>query len=404
MVSAEQSSIGSPGALLGAASGRRFQAEPREEIKSLTSLRGIAAMAVVLQHFSATAQRYCVVTIPSLAPHGYMAVDLFFVLSGFIMSYTYLASFEALGLRAFPGFLGRRVARVVPLNLAVLFALVLMGAASVALLGYNMFFHSDHLIRDLLANALMLQGLGIGTNLNGPSWSISTEFAAYLAFPLFVYALFHRRGLIAGASLAVAVGVLCWLAILQPHLGLGIEDTGKAVLRCFTEFVMGMGAYRLYRSTRFRDLLASDGAAFGLSAAVAIILILGIDLLAALLFPFVVLVFAWNRGLANRLMSSRVPYFLGVVSYSIYLIHNAFRPMEMALLQAWHPAPLGAVAALTFALIGSLSVIPFAWLAYRTVERPGRKAVRGLLGSVALTYDRAGRGPGLRPDPGLPKL
>ena len=59
-----------------------------KEINALTSLRGIAALAVVLQHFSATAQKHCDVTIPSLAPHGYMAVDFFFVLSGFIMSYT----------------------------------------------------------------------------------------------------------------------------------------------------------------------------------------------------------------------------------------------------------------------------------------------------------------------------
>jgi peptidoglycan/LPS O-acetylase OafA/YrhL len=67
----------------------------RREIKPLTSLRGIAAMAVVAQHFSATAQSLTQTTIPSLVPHGYMAVDLFFVLSGFIMCYTYLESFVA---------------------------------------------------------------------------------------------------------------------------------------------------------------------------------------------------------------------------------------------------------------------------------------------------------------------
>ena len=60
------------------------------EIRALTSLRGIAAMAVVMQHFSATAQRHSLTTIPSLIPHGYIAVELFFVLSGFIMAYTYL--------------------------------------------------------------------------------------------------------------------------------------------------------------------------------------------------------------------------------------------------------------------------------------------------------------------------
>src|SRR5689334_22075178 len=77
----------------------------RPELRALTSLRGIAAMAVVLQHFSATAQEHCRVAIPSLVPHGYVAVDFFFVLSGFIMAYTYLASFEQSGAAAYGPFL-----------------------------------------------------------------------------------------------------------------------------------------------------------------------------------------------------------------------------------------------------------------------------------------------------------
>jgi hypothetical protein len=88
------------------------------EIIALTSLRGIAAMAVVMQHFSATAQLHCLVPMPSLVPHGYLAVDLFFVLSGFIMSYTYLSSFQRNGIRAFGDFLLRRVARIVPASRA----------------------------------------------------------------------------------------------------------------------------------------------------------------------------------------------------------------------------------------------------------------------------------------------
>ena len=62
----------------------------RKEIVPLTSLRGFAAMAVILTHYSATLQPLASATFPSLAPHGYLAVDIFFVLSGFIMAYTYL--------------------------------------------------------------------------------------------------------------------------------------------------------------------------------------------------------------------------------------------------------------------------------------------------------------------------
>ena len=63
-------------------------------------------------------------------PHGYLAVDLFFVLSGFILSYTHLSSFQRNGIRAFGDFLLRRVARIVPLNVVVLLLLVTAGAIS----------------------------------------------------------------------------------------------------------------------------------------------------------------------------------------------------------------------------------------------------------------------------------
>lgn len=336
-------------------------------------------MAVVAQHFSATAQRLCPVNIPSLVPHGYMGVDLFFVLSGFIMSYTYLASFEATGLRAFPGFLGKRVARVVPLNVAVLLTLMVLAAVSVSLLDRNIFFTSSNLPFDLLANLLMLQGLGIGTNLNGPSWSISTEFAAYLLFPIFIVLMFHRHAAVWVLVLAFAVGVLCWQASLQPRLGLVSATTGDQVVRCFTEFVIGMGAFRLFRHPRAGALFASDRVAFGLAGAMLGSLVLRIDLPFALLCPFLIVSLAHNSGRMAQLMGGRVIYFLGVISYSVYLVHEAFRPIWLEVVQSLYSAPLTAPAALVFALAGSLSVIPFAWIAYRLVERPGRSVVRRLL-------------------------
>ena len=163
---------------------------PRGELRSLTSLRGLAAMAVVLQHFSATAQEYCRVTIPSLIPHGYVAVDLFFVLSGFIMSYTYYADFREQGIRAFGPFLVKRVARIVPLNMVILLLILVAGAICTRLLGRNVIFSSNNLLFDFATNLFMLQGAGIGTNLNGPSWSISVEFMAYFLFPVFLVLIY----------------------------------------------------------------------------------------------------------------------------------------------------------------------------------------------------------------------
>jgi peptidoglycan/LPS O-acetylase OafA/YrhL len=69
---------------------------------------------------------------------------------------------------------------------------------------------------------------------------------------------------------------------------------------------------------------------------------------------------------------------MGVISYSLYLVHDPIRPLELGLVRALHPEPLTKWAALTFAFLGSCSVILPAWVTYRLFELPGRDAFRRL--------------------------
>lgn len=344
-------------------------------------------MAVVLQHFSATAQEYSRDKIPSLVPHGYVAVDFFFVLSGFIMAYTYLASFQEKGFRAFGPFLAKRVARIVPLNAVALAIIALAGAASIFISGRNIFFSTQSPAFDFATNLLMLQGLGIGKNLNAPSWSISVEFAAYFLFPIFVLLVFGSKRL-AWVSVTAALVGLCALAWTQPRLGLSAVDLPDPVIRGFTEFTLGIASYRLYRSPHVRSILGRDDVTAGLSLFCVLALVARVDLAAALAFPFLVIAYAVNDGLPARVVQIKPLYFLGVTSFSLYLLHNILRPLDLAILQHFAPHPVGGPAALTFALVGSLSVIPFAWLAYETIEKPGRKLVRKMFGRRATTPEQ----------------
>jgi peptidoglycan/LPS O-acetylase OafA/YrhL len=346
------------------------------EIKPLTSLRGVAAMAVVMQHFSATAQTLTPQWMPSLVPHGYMAVHFFFILSGFIMSLTYLAEFQARGVKAFPGFFLKRLARIAPLNVFVLAALMLLGLISVLAVGRNIFFNSPTLGFDLPANLLMLQGLGIGNNLNAPSWSISTEFAAYLLFPLLVLLVFNRRRWIGAAAVAAALAALGYVAYDATLFGVYNMSVGSRLVQTFAQFAMGMAAYRLYASRQASGRVASDLEVASVTLALGIALVTGIDVLVSLLCPFLVVATALNRGRFCRVLSGGVPYFLGIISFSIYMIHDPFRPLAVALFHAVHPGQTSAAAALGFAFACSLVVIPFAWLSYIGVERPGRRWVR----------------------------
>ncbi len=347
-----------------------------DEIKPLTSLRGIAALAVVLQHFSTSAQTLTPSWIPSLVPHGYMAVDFFFVLSGFIMCLTYSPDFRANGMGAFPAFIVKRIARIVPLNVFVVTMVAAAGLASRAWLGENIFFDDTRFCFDLVANLLMLHGLGIGENMNGPSWSVSTEFAAYFLFPLMFWLMFGARRWIAVATLAIAVGWLCEFATRMPRLRLGGSEVEGHLIRCFAEFIMGMAAFILYEWRMRCGRRPNDWEAGLLMVCAAASLVARIDLFAALLFPFVVAAVAVNDGKVARVLSGRVLYFLGLVSFSIYLIHDPIRRFEVQMVRSLLPDGTGPVAALALACAGSLSIVPVAWLAYIWVERPGRAMVR----------------------------
>lgn len=351
---------------------------PRGEIKALTSLRGIAAMMVVMQHFSATAEKHSSSPIPSLVPHGYIAVDLFFVLSGFIMAYNYLSGFQAGGLRAFPDFLLKRAARIVPLNTAAVLFVLTAGAISKSYLSRDIFNTGVRPFFDGLCNLLMLQGLGLGMNLNAPSWSISTEFAAYLCFPVLLALACGRRAAIAGIAIGVCFASIVAIAASHARLGLDTSTIEGGIVRCFAEFTIGLATYRAITHSRVRATLSLDGVAASAIGGFLVLLLLRFDLLTLLVIPLLIAALACNRGLVSALMAARVPYFLGVISFSIYLLHSPLRPIYLELLRAFHPAPLPAAMALAAALIGSVLVVPFAWIGFVMVEKPGRSVIRTL--------------------------
>ena len=234
----------------------------RPEIKALTSLRGLAAMAVVLQHFSATAQLNASGWIPSIVPHGYMAVDFFFILSGFIMCYTYLAGFETLGSRAYGPFLWKRVARIFPLGIAVTLIIVACGGlASTVDLGW-LFYSvkvSGGLGAMIAVNLLHLQGFLPDYSLNDPSWSVSVELGAYLLFPILIFLMFKARVWVTIVYTLLGIGILLRLSSFDPAGGMAFRWAPLDLARCVIEFGFGMLVYRAYASTSRLCVIGGDG-------------------------------------------------------------------------------------------------------------------------------------------------
>ena len=112
-----------------------------------------------------------------LAGMGYLGVDLFFILSGFVLSYVHGEAFRRDPLGAYPHFLGRRIARIFPVWLVVLAVFAVKHRATI---------EPEYLfIYAILAQAWG----GVPTQLlNPPGWSVSLEWAVYLLFPLIAFA------------------------------------------------------------------------------------------------------------------------------------------------------------------------------------------------------------------------
>ncbi len=354
----------------------------RTELRALTSLRGLAAMAVVLQHFSATAAGLSSSWIPSLVPHGYMAVDFFFVLSGFIMAYNYLPGFEANGMQEFRPFLFKRIARIFPLGIAVT-VLILACAGIASLWGRaDLFIPANVLQGDLtfatLVNLAHLQGFLPRFSFNGPSWSVSLELGTYLLFPalLQLYVGPERRT----AALATAASVAT-LVLLQCYAPKSINERPIAwdIARCIAEFGLGLMVYRAYRGSPRLRAIGADRWTIAITALTILSSVLRLDLVTALCFPALVLAYATNRGRAGRLLSTRVLHDLGTISFSVYLLHNLLRTPAAAVLTYLHPEKLPPAQALLFAFLASLPVLPLATLAYHLVEKPGRTALNRLI-------------------------
>lgn len=360
------------------------------EIRALTSLRGIAACAVVAMHFSSTMQLDCIATIPSLAPHGYLAVDMFFVLSGFIMAYTYLASFQKMNRRhAYRAFIAKRVARIMPLNVTLVALIIIIGLILTWIFKYNPLFETrpHHALEDFFTNALLLPGIGIGNSVDWPSWSIGTEFVAYLFFPALIWIAFDHNWKI---SLGVAIfSILALLSICLGNVSLNPDGfhaqhifPTRDMIRCISEFILGLLAYRLFLSGLFRKFLKNDAFTLMLVSLVAVFIFFRLgDFFAILLFPMIVLALALNQDRVARVMETPILYFLGLISFSLYLVHDPFRAPILDFIRYLHPAPLTPVLALSAAALSTIMMILPASAAYWLIERPGRTFVRRILQS-----------------------
>lgn len=327
-------------------------ADSKPHYALLDALRGAAALMVVWYHFFegfAFAEGTAITTFN----HGHLGVDLFFMLSGFVISYAYDDRWNSAHNRlTLKEFFKRRLIRLHPMLImgAVigLITFLLQGGVkwdgtatpiswSIVALVLTMLF-----IPAYPGAPYDLRGNGEMFSLNGPSWSLFFEYIGNILYALIIRRLGNR----ALAVLTTALGVAwCWFATTDVSgydmIGIGWTlDTANffgGLLRMMFPFSLGMLLARNFKPVKIKGIFWTAWAIlFGLFSVPAFakygaVSINGLYEFACILFVFPAIVWLTASGEATGKASSAFCKFLGDISYPLYIVHYPV----MYLFYAW---------------------------------------------------------------------
>lgn len=379
-------------------------------LRSLDSVRGLAALAVVVYHFQhlaafgqdpsywkvgESALPYFVELKP-IYIHGWMAVDLFFIISGFVFFWIYRSNICERKIDGTSFFI-LRLTRLYPLHIATLAVVAILQWFYLRQTG-RFFIIPFNDVYHMWLNAMFLQGWGLerGPSFNGPSWSISVEMLLYLIF--FFFSLHRLSKRASAVASMVCIGLT--LQIVSPVIGRGLAGF----------FAGGLTYIALNAASQRPDARTIARISVAVAAALWIIVV-ACSYFDALDRMLDVIGLGSQASLANKAASRVVLYvlfpttvfalaaserildhdwertsFLGDISYASYLVHFPLQ-IFFVLLVAHGVVPLDVVTGPAGLLTFFLMLLPLSWATYRYFELPmqkvGRRALLGRQRSIA---------------------
>jgi peptidoglycan/LPS O-acetylase OafA/YrhL len=303
----------------------------RPYLTTLTPLRGIAALLVVIFHSNLMLSTFIEPFGANFIASGWLWVDFFFVLSGFILCYVYGSNFSTgVTPASYWKYMKARFARIYPLHFITLVwcfgcAIIIRYYAS----GLAPFFDQMFSLPSAVPSLLLMQSLGLYSSapLNTPSWSLSTEWWMYMIFPFFIPLLLRLKTI--GKAISIITIAILFIVVkyyLSPINAAGpptlnvITDFG--FFRCMAGFFLGMFTFKIYEEAMGAGIFSYDFTFIIFFAAVIVAMTVGADdLFIVALFPFIILAAAYNSTLVKRLLDLPVLQRLGDWSFSIYMVH-----------------------------------------------------------------------------------
>jgi peptidoglycan/LPS O-acetylase OafA/YrhL len=338
-------------------------------LKRLTGIRAVAAIFVVFFHFG---DDFAVLFHPfrrlhSLYRTGDVGVDLFFILSGFILSLNYLNAFESFSFREYLDFLRARLARIYPVHL---FTLLFLGALVLAARHFGLSVPAENHTRfTFFTNLFLVQVWPFfyrGMNWNLPSWSISADWFVYLTFPLLALR-------IAKAKKPLLWSWLLLTAFLVASFWGARADLKWSLLRVTCEFFAGCFLFLVYRAGVRCPIKPWLSGLLSLSICV---LCVQFGFTKSIVLPFLALLIWGLAENSEGLLSGPTAVYWGQVSYSLYMTHGISEIVLNKILPVArfeHSATTVRLAVIAAYLI----VVALAAVAtFHLVEEPARKWLR----------------------------
>lgn len=365
-------------------------AKPSAPIFSLTGVRGMAAIGVILFHIEFQLSNilgyHFVEHIPIIS-EGFRGVDLFFILSGFIMMHVHRDDFHTITGLEFFRFVSLRAIRSYPLNIVVLLLIFILVAEDQSFVAWyrhispeysNAFSPIGFLQSLFLANRWIMPDYG---EWNAPVWSLSIEFIAYPFFPALAFVLLREKSWF--RSLLYSVVLIASLVVLELSMGLAETNiVGRfSIIRVVTCFPAGVALYRfvcLAGAQADNARWASWGAFGSCIALLLITFIRNATVLAPFCFSTLIASLFYQSGTIDRILRSRTAIFLGNISFALYLVH--FVPLSLLcyLIDRGFIPASGVSITASLAVFMLLCVAISAVLHY-LVERPAQRIGRRLL-------------------------
>jgi peptidoglycan/LPS O-acetylase OafA/YrhL len=375
------------------------------EIKALSGARALPPLLLVLYHFSEGHGYRGWLPLDLVITRGYLWVEFFFVLSGFILTHVYGARVRDFWHgKAYPRFLEARLIRLYPVHFVMLMVVLAMvwGSRLAAHWGgyvsiYDLPYHVVLDWKSFVASLFLVQAWNLFDFLswNGVAWFVSVEFLLCLLFPIYLWLADGRAWRGVALILAGAAGIGVLLATSKHGLDITFHN---GIFRGMSDFAVGVGMARLYRAAMARKGKPLPTYIHSFAQAVVVF-----ALFYALyhsgwghtrrdfwsLVPIVALIWvlAFDRGALAWLMQTRPLQILGGWSYAIYMGQTAWLQGIRIIEQRLYPPADTMVFGMRFAdLIWwpepiALLLVCIGWgaLLAIAVEHPAARALRGYM-------------------------